>query len=212
MTLGPMTAGPMTAGPIVGLVLAAGEGRRLGMPKALVTDGQGVPWLARAVATLRGAGVVDVQVVIGAAAERVRAVVPGQAHIIEATEWEEGMGASLRAGLRALSMTVPEAAAAVIMLVDTPGTGPDVVRRLLEHASPAALVRATYAGRPGHPVLIGREHWAGVVASASGDRGAREYLASHHALGVECGDLADGADIDTPSDLDRWTVGRGDKT
>jgi CTP:molybdopterin cytidylyltransferase MocA len=196
----------MTGHQVVGLVLAAGEGRRLGMPKALVTDGQGVPWVSHAVATLRGAGVVDVHVVIGAAADRVRSVVPSQAHVVEAPDWAEGMSASLRAGLGALSTVAPEAVLAVIMLVDTPGTGSDVVRRLLAHASPTVLIRATYAGRPGHPVVVGRDHWAGVVESASGDRGARDYLESHHALAVECGDLADGADIDTPADLDHWKL------
>ena len=62
----------------------------------------------------------------------------------------------------------------------------DVQRRL----------RAAYDGVPGHPVLIGRDHWDGVVASAVGDRGARDYLAAHGVALVECGDLATGVDVD----------------
>ncbi|NUT35078.1 MAG: nucleotidyltransferase family protein, partial [Hamadaea sp.] len=48
------------------------------------------------------------------------------------------------------------------------------------------------------PVLLGRKHWAGVRASATGDRGAREYLKAHAAevALVECGDIADGRDVD----------------
>ena len=66
---------------------------------------------------------------------------------------------------------------------------------------PAALARAAYQGVPGHPVVIGRDHWRGVLDVAAGDRGARDYLAAHdHAL-VECGDLATGRDVDTPDDL-----------
>jgi nicotine blue oxidoreductase len=66
----------------------------------------------------------------------------------------------------------------------------------------AALSRAAYDGVPGHPALIGRAHWQGVVAVARGDRGAREYYATHpHSL-VECGDLASGRDVDSPHDLD----------
>jgi CTP:molybdopterin cytidylyltransferase MocA len=194
----------MTSTRVAGLVLAAGEGRRLGMPKALVTDSQGVTWLARAVATLHAAGVTDIQVVIGAAAERVRSSAPPAAQVVEAADWAEGMGASLRAGLEAVTTTDSDAAAVVLMLVDTPGIGPRVVRRLLDHASPVALARATYAGRPGHPVLFGRGHWDGVIAGALGDKGARDYLATHETELVECGDLADGADIDTPDALDRW--------
>jgi CTP:molybdopterin cytidylyltransferase MocA len=114
------------------------------------------------------------------------------------------MGASLRAGLSALAAAQPSATAAVVLLVDTPGVGPDVVRRLVDRASPDALARATYDGSPGHPVLLGRDHWAGVTAAASGDRGARDYLREHGAVDVECADIADGTDIDTPAALDAW--------
>jgi CTP:molybdopterin cytidylyltransferase MocA len=65
-----------------------------------------------------------------------------------------------------------------------------------------SLVRATYDGQPGHPVLIGRDHWAGVIATAQGDRGARTYLAAHEPVACECGDLATGRDLDRPEDLD----------
>lgn len=59
-----------------------------------------------------------------------------------------------------------------------------------------ALVRAVYHGTPGHPVLIGADHVPGVLASAGGDRGARDYLAANTVTAVECGDLAGGADVD----------------
>jgi hypothetical protein len=45
-------------------------------------------------------------------------------------------------------------------------------------------------------VLIGRAHWDGVVATAVGDRGARDHLAAHEVALVECGDLATGTDVD----------------
>jgi nicotine blue oxidoreductase len=61
---------------------------------------------------------------------------------------------------------------------------------------PGVLARAAYDGEPGHPVLLGRDHWPGVVASAAGDRGARDYLAAREVTLVECGDLATGHDRD----------------
>ena len=68
----------------------------------------------------------------------------------------------------------------------------DVVRRVLAvGVRPDVLARATYDGRPGHPVLLGRDHWSGVIDEAAGDRGARSYLAGHDVDAVECGDLAD---------------------
>ena len=46
-------------------------------------------------------------------------------------------------------------------------------------------------------MLLGRDHWEGVCASAAGDRGARDYLAAHDVTMVECGDLATGRDVDS---------------
>jgi nicotine blue oxidoreductase len=66
----------------------------------------------------------------------------------------------------------------------------------------AGLSRAAYGGVPGHPTLIGRDHWDGVVAVARGDRGARHYFRAHRHTLVECGDLASGRDVDSPADLD----------
>jgi CTP:molybdopterin cytidylyltransferase MocA len=53
-----------------------------------------------------------------------------------------------------------------------------------------------FHGTPGHPVLIGADHFAGVIQAAGGDRGARDYLATHPVMAVECGDLAGGEDVD----------------
>ncbi|MGI8645642.1 MAG: nucleotidyltransferase family protein [Nocardioides sp.] len=179
---------------VQGLLLAAGEGRRMGMPKALVRDDDGTSWLRRSLAVLRDGGCDEITVVLGAGAAEARLLLDGSVRTVIARDWAEGMGASLRSGLRSLD----ETDAALVSLVDLPDVGPDVVRRLLRlDADPAALARATYAGAPGHPVLLGRDHWPGVVESAVGDRGARDYLDGHDVLFVECGDLAIGADRDT---------------
>ncbi|MDE0545077.1 hypothetical protein [Microbacterium sp. C7(2022)] len=62
-----------------------------------------------------------------------------------------------------------------------------------------ALAQATYDGTPGHPVIIGSAHFAALVETLDGDRGAGLYLRAHGALRVECGDLWSGADVDRPS-------------
>lgn len=129
------------------------------------------------------------------------ALLPAGVPAVRNEDFASGMGSSLRAGLSALAVR-PDAAdigAAVVMLVDLPDVGDAVVRRLIDAgAGPAALARAVYAGRPGHPVLLGRDHWPGVLASARGDQGARDYLATHRVAAVECGDLATGTDADRP--------------
>jgi len=176
-----------------GLLLAAGAGRRMGRPKALVGT-----WLVDAVSVLRDGGCARVTVVLGASADEVRPLLEGyDVEVVVADDWAEGMGASLRAGLLSLS---EESTAALVTLVDLPDVGSDVVRRLLERpVSADTLARATYDGAPGHPVLIGRVHWAGVIESATGDRGARSYLGTHPVEHVECGDLATGRDVDDPT-------------
>ncbi len=188
---------------IAGLLLAAGGGRRYGMPKALArVDGRSMPELA--LETLRNGGADPIIAVIGAAAADVRATVTwGDATVVENEQWETGMGSSLRAGLAALDEQ--DADAALILLVDTPGITAAAIERVADAARAGdarrALLAASYAGRQGHPVLIGREHWAGVAAGAIGDTGAKPYLQAHsdELRLIACDDIADGTDIDTPT-------------
>lgn len=182
---------------VTGVLLAAGAGSRMGRPKALVHDERG-SWLVRAVGVLRDGGCDDVLVVLGAAAEEARALVPDGVRVVVAEDWATGMAASLRAGLRAAG----EADAALVSLVDLPDLVPGVVARVRAAAAgPGALARASYGGEPGHPVLLGRDHWPGVLDLARGDRGARDFLAGSDVVLVECDDLAGGQDVDSAEGL-----------
>ena len=147
-----------------GVLLAAGAGTRFGMPKVLAEQGE---WLRRAVVALSGGGCDDVVVVLGAAIVDV----PSPARSVVADDWASGMSASLRAGLAA----VQDADLAVLMLVDTPDVGADVVARVLHAAATSGLARATYEGRPGHPVVIARRHWPALEATLAGDEGCLLY-------------------------------------
>jgi CTP:molybdopterin cytidylyltransferase MocA len=170
----------------------------MGMPKALVRDVAGTPWLTRSVQVLRDGGCREVVVVLGAGADEAEPLLAGLADVsaVRSEDWSSGMGASLSTGLAALDSADTDAA--LVHLVDLPDVTAAVVTRVLSAAAngTAALARASYDGRPGHPVLIGRDHWAGVITSATGDQGARAYLAAHDVTLVECGDLATGADVD----------------
>lgn len=179
-----------------GLLLAAGAGRRMGGPKALMRDGDGTSWLLRALDAL--APCEGVTVVLGAAADEVALLLPSAVDRVVAPDWESGMGASLGAGLAALEGT--DACCVLITLVDLPDVSAEVVSRVLGmvDTGPTALARASYDGRPGHPVLIGRAHWEAAAEAAVGDRGARDFLARADVVLVECGDLATGRDVDEP--------------
>jgi CTP:molybdopterin cytidylyltransferase MocA len=128
--------------------------------------------------------------------------VPGAAAVPN-PDWRTGMGSSLAAGLAALPA---DCAAAVIALVDQPLIGPEVIQRLLAaHRAGAELAVAAYRGRARNPVLLARGHWAGALAAADGDTGARPYLRAHADLVtlVECADIGRPDDVDTPEDLAR---------
>ncbi len=183
-----------------GLVLAAGAGRRFGMAKALVPYRNRL-LVENAAETLRNAGAERSLVVLGARAEEVLAAAEELPETVVNPDWASGMGSSLRAGLTFLSAD-ESLGAVVVLLVDMPGVTTEAVRRVAAHAAPDALVMGGYQGRRGHPVLLGREHWAGAAASATGDRGARDYLRAHEVLVIEVGDVADDTDLDRPEDLD----------
>ncbi|CRZ15672.1 nucleotidyltransferase family protein [Mycolicibacterium neworleansense] len=173
---------------VAGVVLAAGAGSRFGMPKVLADEGD---WLARAVSALDEGGCDDVIVVLGAAMVEV----PAPARAVVATRWAEGMSASVREGLHAAG----PAAWVVLHTVDTPDVGARVVTRVLRAARGAesGLARATYDGRPGHPVVVAHRHVAALSAAMRGDQGARAFLRGRaDVVAVECGDLATGLDID----------------
>ncbi|MEU4178032.1 nucleotidyltransferase family protein [Streptomyces sp. NPDC026589] len=188
---------------VAGVLLAAGGGRRLGgRPKALL-EHRGRPLIEHAVRSLRDGGCGPLHVVLGAAADevRARADLAGCAVTVN-PDWEEGMGSSLRLGLAALGAT--DADAALVLLVDQPGIGAEAVARVrLAYRSRASLAAASYGGERGHPVLFGADRWTDIAAGAVGDRGARTYLREHRdaITLVECSDVAEAYDIDTSQDL-----------
>lgn len=164
----------------------------------------GRPLVEHPVRAAVAAGIDDIRVVLGHDAGEIAAALslPVGAEVVVNPGYAGGQSGSLRAGLGA----VPEGSrAALILLADQPEVRPDAIRGVIDwhwvHGSP--VVRASYRGRPSHPVLLARSAWAGLEA-LRGDVGARALVATH--LGTV--DLAEVGgdppeDVDTPEDYER---------
>jgi CTP:molybdopterin cytidylyltransferase MocA len=200
---------------VAGILLAAGEGSRFGQPKALV-EFSGQTLAERGVNLLRAGGADPILVVTGAAPIELSGT-----RIVYNPAWQTGMGSSLRAALQALidpdpdpdpdphPDAGPDIGAAVVALADQPLVGPEAVTRLIAaYRGGSGVAAAAYDGRPRNPVLLAREHWPEVIATATGDQGARAFLRARPDLVtlVECGDTGRPDDIDTPADLARITA------
>jgi molybdenum cofactor cytidylyltransferase len=189
---------------VCAIVLAAGEGARMGgRVKQLLALG-GRPLLQRPIDAAVAAGIDDIRVVVGHAAERIAAALdlPPGAELVVNPDHREGQSSSLRAGIDA----VPEGSqAALILLGDQPEVRSDAIRAVVDWfwVHDAIVVRAAYRGRASHPVLLARPAWAGLEA-LRGDVGARGLFAAHLGrvdLAEVGGDPPE--DVDTPEDYER---------
>jgi CTP:molybdopterin cytidylyltransferase MocA len=187
------------AGAVGALILAAGRSARLGQPKQLLPL-EGRPLLQHAVDAAAAAGLPRIVVVLGHAAERVAAALalPAAAWIVVAARHAEGQAASLAAGLAALEEE-DAVEAALVLLGDQPTVSPAAIRAVAGayRAGGPPILRASYGGRPGHPVLLARPVWAEAMA-LEGDRGARALIAGGARVGAV--EVAG----EPPPDVDTW--------
>jgi molybdenum cofactor cytidylyltransferase len=188
------------------LILAAGAGRRFGANRPgakLLADLAGAPVIRRVAERVLGAGFAEVLVMTGAEDAEVRAALSGlDCRIRNAPDWAEGMAASLRAGVMALS---PQAEGVCVFLGDMPLVPAGLCGALVEAARRSGYAaRPRCEGKPGHPVAFTRAAFPDLMA-LQGDQGATALLKAHAERAAYC-DTADGGvllDIDTPEDLAR---------
>ncbi|WP_376788382.1 selenium cofactor biosynthesis protein YqeC [Thermoflexus sp.] len=160
--------------PVAGIVLAAGEGRRFGKPKAMA-EWHGRPLVRHVVALAQRAGLDPVIVVVGAQATQVRKALIGlPVRIVENPAWPEGMSRSIQAGLQALPAEVE---AFVLLQVDQPMVRPRWLRQLVEihRATARPLVVGIVDGDPRPPALFARPLFP-ALRELRGDQGGRPLI------------------------------------
>lgn len=193
---------------VVAVVLAAGGGSRMGMPKAIL-EFRGRPLITRTVRTAFAGGCDTVCAVVGAEVRKATSYAEAAGAFVAVNDaWAEGMGGSLRTGLDSVEQAAPDASAALVLLVDQPDITANAISAVLSAQrgtdDDQVLAAAVYEGRRGHPVLIGRAHWDALRPTLVGDVGARTYLQAHldELILVPCDAVADPRDLDRPEDLD----------
>jgi molybdenum cofactor cytidylyltransferase len=138
---------------VAGLILAAGESKRMGSPKALL-DLQGETFLDRLIRVF-SQFCAPLAVVLGCEADRIRGGLqrPGRAIFVENTDYRLGQLSSMQCGLRALP---PDVEGVLFTLVDHPNIQPSTIAALLESPR-ATLSIPRYQGRRGHPMYFSSE-------------------------------------------------------
>ena len=191
--------------PIV--ILAAGGSRRLKQPKQLVTYG-GVTLLRRAAAAALESGVGPVLVVLGAAADACASELAGlDVEIVTHKGWGEGLGSTIRVGVRAARTGHPGLEALVLMTCDQPGVDARTIRTLAKtwRRGVARIVAAEYAGTAGIPAVFSASE-LGALGSLIGDKGAHALVRSGTGVvTVPCPEAE--LDVDESRDLDRLSGG-----
>ena len=194
--------GPMGPMRVVAIVLAAGEGRRMGGPKALLPIGEDT-FLSRACRLFARPGIASVVAVLGAEAERVRATagIPAEATVAVNERWREGMLTSVWAGLDAAEALGAEAV--LVHPVVNPFVAPATIDAVVVAlAQGAEIAVPSHEGRRGHPAGFARPSWPALRAAPL-DGGARTLLRAHpdRVVHVPAGpDCL--VDLDTPGDLE----------
>ena len=197
-------AAPRAAPVIAAVVMAAGRSRRMAPHnKLLVTDKAGKPMIARVVDNVRSSNARPIMVVTGHQAEQIEHALGGRpVRYVHATDYAEGLSASLKAGIAAVP---PDCAAAIVCLGDMPLVTGRMIDRLISMYNPDAgrlIVQPTFRGKQGNPMLWDRRFFPDILG-ITGDSGARFLVGKHADVVIEV-EMADDAvlrDFDTTDSL-----------
>lgn len=192
---------------ISGLILGAGASQRLGQPKQLLPFGD-TTLLGWVVAQAeRAAGLDELVVVLGRAADQVRERVAFRgARLVENPIFAEGCASSYRAGIAALD---PQAEAIMIILGDQPGITPEIIDRLADEwrQEQTQIALCSYQGRKGHPMIFAKQLFD-QLTGLHGDKAAWKLVdANSQSVQEVHFPLPFPEDINTRDDLERLAMG-----
>ncbi|MFZ0545738.1 MAG: nucleotidyltransferase family protein [Candidatus Promineifilaceae bacterium] len=190
---------------VTAVVLAAGQGSRMGETKQLLPWGE-ITVLGQTLRNMRGSAVHDCLLVSGHEAEAVEAIAreEGAATVFNPNYAEGEMLSSLQTAVRHLS---DECAAVLVMLADQPMVEPETIDRILIAfwQKRSDLVAPTYQRQRGNPVLIGRRYFEELLALPPG--AAPRDLVKRHLDKLYLVEVASDSilrDLDRPEEYEKW--------
>jgi molybdenum cofactor cytidylyltransferase len=193
-----------------GIILAAGDSTRMGVPKALLSAPDGRPFVAYIVRKWHAAGLTHIVVVTGRAHDAIAAALDRDAPvphplIAQNTDPSRGQLSSLIVGLDAIATNSTEGV--LMTLVDVPLASRETVAAVIEawRRTRAPIVRPAIGDRHGHPVLFDRSVLE-ELRRAPATAGAKAVVRAHEdrIVNIEVSDEGCVVDIDTPSDYERY--------
>ncbi len=195
---------------LAAVLLAGGASRRFGLKNKLLADVDGVPIVAKVAREILDSGVEELVVVTGSEHDAYVDALEGlSVRFVRNPEWDEGIGSSIAAGVRAVH---PSHAGVFIVPGDLPNLTGDVLRKLADafthDVSHPIVVPVTARGEQRNPVLWPRRHFPELDV-LSGPKGGKSLLDSlkGERLDVAFDDESVFVDIDTPDDYERLIAG-----
>jgi molybdenum cofactor cytidylyltransferase len=183
-------------------ILAAGESRRMGYPKALISI-QGQTFLDRLLTAVKHPRVEIIRVILGAGAEEIRKKISVESSLLVVnSDWQSGQLSSIQTAIRSLPPGRTEGL--LLCPVDHPLISSSLVGSLIEHfdSSGRLIIAPTYSGRRGHPVIF-RSTLYPELLNASSAVGARQVVWAHKADIAEVPTMEEGVilNLDDPDSL-----------
>ena len=191
---------------VTGVILAAGQGRRMGKPKQLLPLG-GEAMVLHVARNACKAGFDKVIVITGAYEAEVKQVLEGlPLQVIYNEEWEQGQATSVKKAIQSIGYTQQ---AVVFLLADQPLVSSALIRNVIEvyNETKASIIIPRAMGRPGNPVLFDLGTWRFALLQLAGDEGARQIIRKNPEMihYIELLDEQIFFDVDTPAEYERMT-------
>ena len=202
---------------VAGVILAAGQARRMGQAKQLLLLHE-KPMVWHIAMTACQSMLDQVIVITGAYQREVTSTLNDlPLQIIHNENWQQGQSTSVKKAVQSISA---EMQAVVFLLADQPLVDVSLINELINgyHETNASIIIPRALKKPGNPVLFDLKVWRPALLQLSGDEGGRQIIRGNQEA-IHYIELLDGQcffDVDTPLEYETmkkmWNLMKEDRT